>query len=156
MGEAFRKRQLDRKVRRLNDEIYDLTAWSLPMAFGITSLTVEGPSKIASDAVDGPHVGRDRDRAARAKVGYLVHADDEAALVALADLLRQGYRAHVFDQPTALAGRSSPRGPSCCGPMKMPTHCTRPSGGSRSTTACRCSPPTPGWSTRGRAWAVFT
>ena len=45
MGEAFRKRQLDRKVRRLEDEIYDLTAWSLPLAFGITSLSVDGPAR---------------------------------------------------------------------------------------------------------------
>ena len=104
MGEPFRKRQLDRKVRRLNDEIYDLTAWSLPMAFGITSLTVEGPSKIASEAAATPTSAGTVTGPARAKVGYLIHADDEAALVALADLLREGYRVHVFDQPTALAG----------------------------------------------------
>ena len=63
MGEAFRKRQLDRKVRRLDDEIYDLTAWSLPLAFGVTSLTVEGPSKIASEPVADAQGGRNRERA---------------------------------------------------------------------------------------------
>ena len=59
MGEAFRKRQLDRKVRRLDDEIYDLTAWSLPLAFGVTSLTVEGPSKNRQRTGRGPEGGRE-------------------------------------------------------------------------------------------------
>ena len=40
----------------------------------------------------------------RAKVGYLVHAEDDAAMVALGDLLQHRYRVHVFDQPTALGG----------------------------------------------------
>jgi hypothetical protein len=110
MGEAFRKRQLDRKVRRLGDEIYDLTAWSLPLAFGITSLTVEGPSKIASQLVPAPKSSGTVAGPARAKVGYLIHADDEAAMVALGDLIRHGYRAHVFDQPTMLAGDKFAKG----------------------------------------------
>ena len=63
MGEAFRKRQLDRKVRRLDDEIYDLTAWSLPLAFGITSLAVEGPSQDRERTGRGAEGGRSRDRA---------------------------------------------------------------------------------------------
>ena len=40
MGEDVRKREMDRKARRLDDEIYDLTAWSLPTAFGVTALAV--------------------------------------------------------------------------------------------------------------------
>ena len=60
MGEAFRKRQLDRKVRRLDDEIYDLTAWSLPLAFGINSLTVEGRSRISSEPVSAPTASAER------------------------------------------------------------------------------------------------
>jgi hypothetical protein len=110
MGEAFRKRQLDRKVRRLDDEIYDLTAWSLPLAFGITSLTVEGPSKIASEPVAAPKSAGTVTGPARAKVGYLIHADDDAAIVALGELIRDGFRVHVFDQPTALAGEKFAKG----------------------------------------------
>jgi hypothetical protein len=49
----------------------------------------------ATGSVTGP---------ARARVGYLIHAVDDSAIIALADLLRHGYRVHVFDQPTTLGG----------------------------------------------------
>ena len=110
MGEAFRKRQLDRKVRRLDDEIYDLTAWSLPLAFGVTSLTVEGPSKIASEPVATPRAAGTVTGPAQARVGYLIRAEDDAAMVALGDLLRHDFRVHVFDQPTALGGEKFAKG----------------------------------------------
>jgi hypothetical protein len=104
MGEAFRKRQLDRKVRRLDDEIYDLTAWSLPLAFGVNSLVIEGPAKITSEPVAAPKPAGSVTGPAQAQVGYLIRAEDDAALIALGDLIRLGMRAHVFDQPTALGG----------------------------------------------------
>ncbi len=110
MGEAFRKRQLDRKVRRLGDEIYDLTAWSLPLAFGITSLAVEGPARIVSEPVLTPRAAGAVIGPERAKVGYLIHAEDEASMVALADLLRHEFRVHVFDQPTLLGGEKFGKG----------------------------------------------
>ncbi len=110
MGEAFRKRQLDRKVRRLEDEIYDLTAWSLPLAFGITSLTVEGPARFESEPVPVPKATGAVRGPERARVGYLIHAEDDAAMVALGDLLHHNYRVHVFDQPTTLGGEKFAKG----------------------------------------------
>ena len=110
MGEAFRKRQLDRKVRRLGDEIYDLTGWSLPLAFGVASLTVESPSKIASEPIGAPKAIGNVVGPAPAKVGYLIRAEDDAAMVALGELLRRGYRVHVFDQPTTLGGEKFAKG----------------------------------------------
>ncbi|HEY2154585.1 MAG TPA: M14 family zinc carboxypeptidase, partial [Isosphaeraceae bacterium] len=54
MGESVRKRELDRKARRLDDEIYDLTAWWLPTAFGVTALAVSSETAIPSDATSEP------------------------------------------------------------------------------------------------------
>ncbi len=110
MGEAFRKRQLDRKVRRLGDEIYDLTAWSLPLAFGVTSLAVEGPAKIVSEPIETPRAAGTVIGPERAKVGYLIKAEDDAAMTALAELLRRDFRVHVLDQPTALGGEKFAKG----------------------------------------------
>ena len=110
MGEAFRKRQLDRKVRRLDDEIYDLTAWSLPLAFGVNSLTVEGISKISSEPAKATSVSGKVIGPARARVGYLVHTEDDAAMIALGHLLQHQFRVHVFDQPTALTGEKFAKG----------------------------------------------
>ncbi|WP_435022566.1 M14 family zinc carboxypeptidase (plasmid) [Tundrisphaera sp. TA3] len=110
MGEEVRKRQLDRKARRLGDEIYDVTAWSLPTVFYVRSLAVSGPSEIAGEPAPAPRsigrvVGPDR-----AKVGYLVPAEDDAAMHLLARMLRLGLRAHVFDQPTRLGGVAYAKG----------------------------------------------
>ena len=46
----------------------------------------------------------------RAKVGYLVPAEDDAAIRLLARTLRLGLRAHVFDQPTKLGGVAFAKG----------------------------------------------
>jgi hypothetical protein len=110
MGEAFRKRQLDRKVRRLDDEIYDLTAWSLPLAFGVSSLAAQGDSRVVSEPVKATTASGRVIGPERARVGYLVRAEDESAMFALAKLLRLPLRVHVFDQPTALAGEKFAKG----------------------------------------------
>ncbi|AMV39259.1 M14 family metallopeptidase [Planctomyces sp. SH-PL62] len=104
MGEAFRKRQLDRKRRRLDDEIYDLTAWSLPLTHGVVSLAVEGPSELSSEPIEkaqpnGGVAGPDK-----ARVGYLIHAEDDAAMLALAELIRAGFRVQVLDEAIRLGG----------------------------------------------------
>ena len=110
MGEAFRKRQLDRKVRRLDDEIYDLTAWSLPLAFAVNSLTVESTARIPSEPITSPKAPGKVIGPAKARVGYLVRAEDDAAIYALGHLLEHQFRVHVFDQPTALAGEKFAKG----------------------------------------------
>ena len=157
MGEAFRKRQLDRKVRRLDDEIYDLTAWSLPLAFGITSLTVEGPSKIASEPVETPKATGIVNRAG-AGAGRLPdprrgrRGDDRARRPAPPQL--SGPRLRPADHARR---REVRQGDAPAQDQRQRRHAPRghPSR-RRSSTACRSSRPTPGWSTRGPAWAVST
>ena len=63
MGEAFRKRQLDRKVRRLDDEIYDLTA--LVVAAGVRHHLAHGrgPVENRQRTDRGPESDRNGDRA---------------------------------------------------------------------------------------------
>ena len=57
----------------------------------------------------------------RAKVGYLVPAEDDAAMASLGRTAPPGLPRHVFDQPTRLGGVSSPRGRSSSGPPTTPT-----------------------------------
>src|SRR5262245_35982879 len=103
MGEEFVKRQLDRLDRRLPDEIYDVTAWSLPLAFGVTTLATHSSTELNSDllseianpgeVVDGP-----------AQVAYLVSSEDDGVPRALMRWLQAGLRVHVADQPLKLKG----------------------------------------------------
>ncbi|WP_169977808.1 M14 family metallopeptidase [Tautonia rosea] len=108
MDEAFIARQLDRKAQRLGDEIYDVTAWSLPLTFGIEALRGQPAQQPASEPIDdegdrpvGSVEGPDRPL-----VGYLVPTEDEAGLNALSDWLQQGFRVHVIEQSFVLDGNS--------------------------------------------------
>lgn len=109
MGEDFVKRQLDRLERRLPDEIYDITAWSLPLAFGVTTLATGATAEVDSVPVEsisgtGEVVG------GRAQVAYLVTPEDDSAALALIDWLRAGLRVHVADQPLKLNGTDFAKG----------------------------------------------
>ncbi|MEW4569698.1 M14 metallopeptidase family protein [Tautonia sp. JC769] len=108
MDDAFIARQLDRKAHRLGDEIYDVTAWSLPLTFGIEALRgrpAQAPDSEAIDDQGSPPAGT-VEGPERPAVGYLVPTEDEAGLDALSDWLQQGFRVRVVDQPFVLDGRS--------------------------------------------------
>jgi hypothetical protein len=108
MGEEFVERQLRRKERRFPDEIYDVTAWSLPLAFDVDCLAVEDAAEVESTPWDGEPSGGEL-VGEPAKVAYLVAADD-GAMLALASWLRAGLRVHVADRPLQLQGVDFPRG----------------------------------------------
>lgn len=111
MGEDFVERQLQRQKRRLSDEIYDVTAWSLPLAFGVECVAASGLPELEVEserwagAVDAREVA-----GGAAKLAYLVAAEDDTAMIALSRWLRSGLRVHVIDRETTLGGVEFPRG----------------------------------------------
>lgn len=112
MDPRFLRRQLERNEMGLPDEIYDVTAWSMPMAFGVrgwstrenpTIQTVPWASREgSSDEESLPDVG---DPA----VAWLIPGTD-GAMQALSDWLQSGLRVHVNDEPFVLNGRTFDRG----------------------------------------------
>lgn len=112
MGDDFIARQLDRKARLLGDEIYDVTAWSLPRTFGIDALRGTPVEEPESEPVgeDGGRPEGTVEGPDRPTVGYLVPGEDEAALDALSSWLRSGYRVHVVDRPFTIGGTAFGRG----------------------------------------------
>lgn len=96
MGKEFVERQLRRNAQRLPDEIYDVTSWSVPLAWDAECLAVSENADVASQPWDGVSdagqvVG------GKAKVAYLVPGSDNAVM-ALAAWLRAGLRVHVSDR----------------------------------------------------------
>jgi len=92
----FVQRQLQRQADRFPDEIYDVTAWSLPLAFGVECWSSSAPLEVPGKPWDGVRpagqvVGE------RAKIAYLVPGHD-GALPALCSWLRKGLRVHVADR----------------------------------------------------------
>jgi hypothetical protein len=109
MDEQFVQRQLRRKKEHLPDEIYDVTAWSLPLAFDVDCLAVKDAQQVDSRPWNGNR-SANHVVARKAKVAYLVSGDDDGAVFALARWLRSGLRVHVADQPLKLSDMSFPRG----------------------------------------------
>jgi hypothetical protein len=100
--EAFVKEQDRRRRERRGDQIYDVTAWSLPLAFDVECVTSDRPLQIKAspvkwDADTPPAV-------AAAKLAYLLPWGSGTA-GAVAELLQAGVRVSFGDAPFSMGGR---------------------------------------------------
>lgn len=57
-GEAFIKEQDRRRRERIGDQIYDVTSWNLPLAFGVECITVDRPLDVKTTAYSIKAEGR--------------------------------------------------------------------------------------------------
>lgn len=110
MDEAFEAEQVRREAKRLPDEIYDVTAWSLPLLWGVDVTEVadwsarSGAEPVTAGVLpQGKVVGEGR-------VAFLVPWTGVASARVLAALLAQGWDVGVAAKPFRLAGRDFPRG----------------------------------------------
>lgn len=98
MSPDFVQRQVERLAQRLRDEIYDVTAWSMPLLWDVELVTAESPVGAASEPVRVPAnpdptagaAGTDASSALpAAQVGYLIPWGTATA-AAVAEALREG------------------------------------------------------------------
>ena len=88
----FIKKQEERRKMRLNDQIYDITAWNLPMLFDVELVTSSSAIDVKSTAVPSQYDARMPARAlAAGKVGYLMPWGS-AAIALTGDAIREGLR----------------------------------------------------------------
>ena len=110
--EAFIKEQDRRRGKRLGDQIYDVTAWSLPLAFDVEVLTADRPTLVKATPIAQYLAAIEAEAQAAAsapagappKVGFLAPWGSATASL-VADALRQGIRLHSADRPFTLGGR---------------------------------------------------
>jgi hypothetical protein len=57
MDSAFVELQRERRAQRLPDQIYDVTAWSLPFLWNVEAIAVEAPVQVASTRVEPSALG---------------------------------------------------------------------------------------------------
>jgi hypothetical protein len=107
MDEAFVKEQERRRRKRLPDEIYDVTAWSLPLVFGVECIGLgapaTGPTRPYATA-SAPET-----RIAPAKVAWLLPWGMGTA-AAVAEALQAGLKVRVAEAGFTLGGRRYPPG----------------------------------------------
>jgi len=106
----FIKKQEERRKMRLNDQIYDITAWNLPMLFDVELVTSPTAIAVKTSAVpsqyDAPFPVRPL---AASKVGYLMPWGS-AAVALSADAMRQGIRIRSVGGAFTHNGRRYPIG----------------------------------------------
>ncbi|MEE8371326.1 MAG: M14 family metallopeptidase, partial [Sphingomonadales bacterium] len=110
MEKAFVSEQERRRAKKLPDEIYDVTAWSLPAMYNVRTdacgaavsgnFKPRGPEWIRPGKLSG----------AGASVAYMVPWGSIASTRLLAGALRQGLDVKSSDKPFTMAGREFPGG----------------------------------------------
>ncbi len=119
MDPDFVQRQRERRAERLRDEIYDVTAWSMPLLWNIEVVAVDRPVSVRTVPADpgrfAPWVGRSADGASAgagaappplppAQVGYLIPWGTAAAAT-VAEALVAGIPVHAAGDWFRLDGR---------------------------------------------------
>jgi hypothetical protein len=106
----FIKKQEERRAKRLNDQIYDITAWNLPMLYDVelvthpTALAVRGTTlPMTYDPQPAPRTF------AASNVAYLVPWGSAAAALSI-EALRDGIRMFSVGGPFTINGRRFPIG----------------------------------------------
>ncbi|MGE3354957.1 MAG: M14 family zinc carboxypeptidase [Planctomycetota bacterium] len=112
MDPAFVAEQQRRERRRLGTEFYDLTAWALPLLFGVEAWTtgapLQGDLRLLAAGEARPSLPPLRERPP--EVAWVVAWGQNGAGALLAELLRTGVRVRSLDRPFRLDGVDYPAG----------------------------------------------
>ena len=107
MDEKFVREQERRRKKRLGDQIYDVTAWSVPLLYDLEIVPASVPTAVKTEPATLPAVAATPLPAA--KIGYLMPWGTAAAEVAV-EALKAGVRIHTADEPFTHGGRKYPIG----------------------------------------------
>jgi len=112
MEKDFLEEQKLRKARRQRGQFYDLTAWSLPLLFGVECYESLGPGtgELEQLRLGQANSGAPALREAPPKVAYVVAWGQNGAASMLVDLLRAGAVVKCIDRPFVLGERRFPAG----------------------------------------------
>jgi hypothetical protein len=133
LDSAFARLQLDKlernqrrgaNVDREGYEFYDVTAWSLPVTFGVEAYWTEDAPEVAGELLRLPDAGAGRTMGealpvavpagivagGRARSAYLFTSERNGAPRLAWHLLAEGYRVAASTQPLDAEGRTFPRG----------------------------------------------
>ena len=91
---------------------YDITAWSLPLAFGLDAFWTEDAASISSTPVTEQTLSSIRrgNVSGRAQIAYVIPYDTDAAGAMAIRLLQDGHKVAVATKRLTAGGRTFPRG----------------------------------------------
>ena len=114
-AEKFRQNQesagyYNSKVGRTTYLFYDVTAWSMPLTYGVPAMWTEQPLSSRLEPVTELRMTSASSPTQPARYGYLIPGDSLSSAGLLADLLQQDLVVNVAYSEFTIAGRSFPRG----------------------------------------------
>ena len=110
MDPAFLGKQAERVARGLPDEIYDVTAWSLPLMFNVPAAACAAVPTVATQPIGPDWSPPGRLLNPQAKVAFLVPWGNTASARFLAAALRAGIEVHSSSKPFTAGDRQYPAG----------------------------------------------
>lgn len=109
MEKVFLEEQERRRRKNLPDEIYDVTAWAMPLIYNVEAIARDKAAEGAMEPVQ-PGPGPKGSVSGSGEVAYLAPWGTQAAGRFLTAALRDGLRVHTSDKGFTQNGRSFPRG----------------------------------------------
>ncbi|MFQ5640557.1 MAG: M14 family metallopeptidase [bacterium] len=113
MDANFLQEQQRRYKKRLRDEIYDITGWSLPLLYDVEAYMAEaasgGPFTVLKEAGETKLTNGEA-TVAEAQLAYLIPWGSQAAAKALAHIFRKNIRVFSADKSFTQNGRTFPNG----------------------------------------------
>ncbi|MFN7936249.1 MAG: M14 metallopeptidase family protein [Bryobacteraceae bacterium] len=106
----FLKEQERRRARKLPDEIYDVTGWSLPLLYGVEMLSSASATQGSLELVQAGVLPQGKLAGGGATVAYLVPWGTAGAGRLLVAALRQGFKAWTSDKAFTQNGTKYPAG----------------------------------------------
>lgn len=110
MDDAFLKEQERRRAKKLGDEIYDVTSWSLPVMFNVEAVTAGAPSQGDFEAFAYTAIPAGKLLPAPSPIAYVVPWGTTAAGRFLAAALHKNLTVLGLDKESVQNGRTYPRG----------------------------------------------
>lgn len=105
----FRRNQLRGKGQpKEGYGFYDITAWSLPLAFGVDAYWTEETSNVAGNMVDAAYLENAKRGSvtSRAQIAYIVPYETDSTSAMIMRLMQNGYKVAVATRPLNAGGRN--------------------------------------------------
>ncbi len=110
MDDEFLKEQERLRHKKLGDQIYDVTAWSLPLLYNVEAVPVKAASAGDFEDWDASKMPAGRVHSSVSPIAYLVPWGTAASGRFLTAALRRDIRLMSLDKPAVQNGRAFPRG----------------------------------------------